>query len=55
MIQQIVLSKNNLFFCFLLFGYVFGVILYDFLKFDYTDELMAFFPNFICWYNSLGT
>ena len=43
MIQQIVLSKNNLFFCFLLFGYVFGVILYDFLKFDYTDELMAFF------------
>ena len=43
MIQQIVLSKNNLFFCFLLFGYVFGVILYDFLKFDYTDVLMAFF------------
>lgn len=43
MIQQIVLSKNNLFFYFLLFGYIFGVVLYDFLKFDYTDELMAFF------------
>lgn len=43
MLQQIVLSKNNFFFYFLLFGYLFGVILYDFLKFDYTDELMALF------------
>lgn len=40
---QIVFSKNNLFFYFLLFGYVFGVLLYDFIKFNYTDELMALF------------
>ena len=43
MIQKVVLSKNSLFFCFLLLGYVFGVIFYDFLGFDYTDELMALF------------
>lgn len=41
--KQLVFSKNNLFFCFLIFGYLFGVIFYDYLKFDYTDELMAFF------------
>ena len=41
--RQIVLSKNNLFFYLLLFGYIFGVILYDFLKFDYTDEILALF------------
>ena len=41
--RQLVVSKNNLFFYFLLFGYIFGVVFYDFLKFDYTDELMAFF------------
>ena len=40
---QLVVSKNNLFFWFLIFGYLFGVIFYDYLKFDYTDELMAFF------------
>lgn len=43
MISQIVLSKNSLFFYFLFLGYIFGVILYDFLAFDYTDELMALF------------
>ncbi len=41
--RQLVISKNNLFFYFLIFGYLFGVIFYDYLKFDYTDELMAFF------------
>lgn len=41
--QQIVFSKNKLFFYFLLFGYIFGVLLYDFIGFDYTDELMALF------------
>ena len=40
---QLVISKNNLFFYFLIFGYLFGVIFYDYLKFDFTDELMAFF------------
>lgn len=43
MARQLVLSKNNLFFYFIIFGYLFGVILYDYLKFDYTDELMALF------------
>lgn len=37
------LTKNNIFFVFLLLGYVFGVLLYDFLNFNYTDELMALF------------
>lgn len=41
--KQLVISKNNLFFYFLVFGYLFGVIFYDYFKFDYTDELMAFF------------
>ena len=41
--RQLVVSKNNLFFFFLVFGYLFGVIFYDFLGFDFTDELMAFF------------
>ncbi len=41
--RQLVVSKNNLFFYFLIFGYLFGVILYDYLKFDFTDELMALF------------
>lgn len=41
MMRQIVLSKNNLFFYLLLFSYIFGVILYDFLEFDYTDEILA--------------
>ncbi|NDW12799.1 hypothetical protein D0T50_07835 [Bacteroides sp. 214] len=36
-------SKNNLFFVFLLFGYVFGVMLYEYLDFNYTDELMVLF------------
>ena len=36
-------SKNNLFFGFLVLGYVFGVMLYDFLAFNYTDELMVVF------------
>ena len=41
--RQLVISKNSLFFYFLIFGYLFGVIFYDYLKFDYTDELMAAF------------
>lgn len=40
---RLVCSKNNLFFVFLVFGYLFGVILYDFLEFKFTDELMALF------------
>jgi len=36
-------SKNNLFFIFIVFGYIFGVMLYDFIEFKYTDELMASF------------
>lgn len=40
---SLVFSKNNLFFTFLVIGYLFGVILYDYLEFKYTDELMAFF------------
>lgn len=43
MSRELVISKNNLFFLFLLLGYLFGVILYDFLGFNYTDELMALF------------
>ncbi len=43
MLSGLICSKNNLFFAFLLFGYVFGVILYDFLGFKFTDELMAMF------------
>lgn len=41
--SSLVFSKNNLFFTFLVIGYLFGVILYDFLAFKYTDELMALF------------
>ena len=40
---QLVVSKNNLFFLFLIFGYIFGVIFYEYLGFDYADELMALF------------
>ncbi len=40
---SIKISKNNLFFVFLIFGYIFGVMLYDFIDFKYTDELMAAF------------
>ena len=43
MLSQLVCSKNNLFFAFLVAGYIFGVILYDFIEFKYTDELMALF------------
>lgn len=43
MLVNVVLSKNNLFFGFLIVGYLFGVVLYDYLGFNYTDELMAFF------------
>lgn len=43
MMQKIVLSKNNLFFYLLLFGYAFGVVLYDFIEFDYADEILALF------------
>lgn len=43
--QWLVLSKNNLFFVFLVFGYVFGVMLYDFIGFKFTDELMALFAG----------
>lgn len=43
MLSRLVFSKNNLFFAFLIFGYLFGVIFYDFIGFDYVDELMALF------------
>ena len=43
MLSRLVFSKNDLFFFFLTAGYLFGVILYDFLEFKYTDELMALF------------
>lgn len=43
MLSQLVCSKNNLFFAFVVAGYIFGVLLYDFLEFKYTDELMALF------------
>lgn len=43
MLSRVVCSKNNLFFAFLVAGYIFGVILYDFIGFKYTDELMAIF------------
>ena len=43
MLSRLVLSKNNLFFAFLIFGYLFGVIFYDFIEFSYVDELMALF------------
>lgn len=42
-ISSLVFSKNNLFFTFLVIGYIFGVIFYDFIEFKYTDELMALF------------
>ncbi len=41
--RHLVVSKNTLFFYFLIFGYLFGVIFYDYLEFDFTDELMAAF------------
>jgi hypothetical protein len=40
---SLIFSKNNLFFTFLVIGYLFGVILYDFVEFKFTDELMALF------------
>lgn len=40
--RQIVLSKNNLFF-YLLLLVTFLESYYDFLKFDYTDEILALF------------
>ncbi|MDR0895075.1 MAG: hypothetical protein LBN06_07230 [Prevotellaceae bacterium] len=46
MLSRIVISRNDLFFAFLLTGYLGGVILYDWfdkLGFSYTDELMALF------------
>jgi len=43
MLSQVVCSRNNLFFALLVAGYIFGVILYDFIEFKYTDELMALF------------
>ena len=42
-LSQVVCSKNNLFFVFLLVGYLFGVIFYDSLNLTYLDELMALF------------
>jgi hypothetical protein len=41
--EWLVVSRNNLFFAFLVVGYLFGVILYDFLPLGYIDELMALF------------
>lgn len=43
MLSRLVFSKNDLFFVFLIVGYLFGVIFYDFIGFDYVDELMALF------------
>lgn len=42
-LSQVICSKNNLFFVFLLVGYLFGVIFYDSLNLTYLDELMALF------------
>ncbi|WP_291528215.1 hypothetical protein [Bacteroides sp. UBA939] len=44
--SSLVFSKNNLFFIFLVMGYIFGVILYDCIGFKYTDELLALFLAF---------
>ena len=52
MLSRLVFSKNNLFFAFLIFGYLFGVIFYDFIGFDYVDELMALFSS--CLYRDGG-
>lgn len=41
MLAQVVCSRNRLFFAFLWVSYVLGVLLYDFLGFDYTDELLT--------------
>lgn len=46
MLSQLVCSKNNLFFAFLVAGYIFDVILYDFIDFTSVDELMALFLIF---------
>ncbi len=46
--QWLVLSKNNLFFGYLVFGYIFGIMLYDVFSskgFTYIDELMAAFSG----------
>ena len=42
-LSQIVCSKNNLFFVFLLVAYLLGVILYDFLGLTYLDEFLTLF------------
>ena len=44
--KTVTLSKNRLFFGFIILGYLFGVFLYDLLGFTYTDELMALFLVF---------
>ncbi|WP_455585077.1 hypothetical protein [Bacteroides sp.] len=46
MFKQIVFSKNNLFFIFLIWGYIFNVILYDYIDFTSADEIMALFLLF---------
>mgnify|MGYP001702479622 CR=1 FL=1 len=46
MLSRLVCSKNNLFFAFLVAGYIFDVILYDYIDFTSADELMALFLLF---------
>lgn len=40
-LSSLAISKNSLFYLYLIISYVFGVILYDFLPFSFTDELLA--------------
>lgn len=53
MLSQIVGFKHRFFSCFLAFGLIFGVILYEWLGFNYTDELMAFvlfiYASLVAW------
>ena len=41
MLSQLVCSKNNLFFAFLVAEYIFDVILYNYIDFTSADELIA--------------
>ncbi|MDR1003874.1 MAG: hypothetical protein LBL97_02535 [Prevotellaceae bacterium] len=42
-LSSLVISRNHLFFVFLVAGYIFDVLLYDFMGFTAADELMALF------------
>lgn len=45
-LENLILSKNKIFFGFLVFGYIFGVFFYDYLEINFIDELMAVFLVF---------